>query len=248
MTHLYCVLPHHLGENIPAGVTGVAGSTVRALTLRNMVAWVSDGVRSAGSIDAIRAHNDVVEAAMTTGSTPIPVRYGQRFENDQACVDALIGRGPCVEALLTALQGCVEMTILVTPSTRRMLDDLEPLVPEMFDPAGHGVGRQYLRTLRKREARSGAIHQASEAVTNAFAHAVAPFVIQTLEHQTTTPMPLRTVSHLILRSDIARYNAAVTAGPLARGIRLLVIGPRAPYAFCAFGAEPGGEHGMNLAG
>ena len=139
VTHRYCVLPHHLGETMPAEVTGVAGSAVRALILRNMVAWISEGVRAAVSmIDAIRAHNDVVEVAMTMGSTPIPARFGQLFENDQACVDALAGRGPSVEALLAVLQGCVEMTILVTPSTRRILRDLEPLVPEMFEPTQPG--------------------------------------------------------------------------------------------------------------
>ena len=247
-THLYCVLPHAIRGGVPADLSGVAGARVRALAVDGLVAWVSDAERElAASIDGIRAHNDVVEAAMATGSTPVPARFGQRFDDDDACRIALSSRASAVEPLLATMQGFVEMTLIITPSTRRMVGELEPVLPEMFDPAANGVGRRYLDTLRKRELRTGEINHATEAVARALNAAAQPFVRRTLNHQAVTPLPLRTISHLIARDDVERYQAAVRAVEGTGEFRFLVIGPRAPYSFCALGEEPGGTHGMNLA-
>lgn len=247
-THLYCVLPHTPRGKVPAGLSGVDGGPVRALALNGLVAWVSDVERSHPvSIEGIRAHNDVVDAAMETGSTPVPVRFGQRFDDDQACRMALNSRAASVERLLATMQGFVEMTVIITPSTRRMIDDLEPLLPEMFDTEETGVGRRYLDTLRKREARTGAIHQATDATAGVISAAATSFVHQTLEHHTTTPMPLRTISHLISREDVEPYRLALSRARGTPELRFLVIGPRAPYSFCALGDEAAGAHGMNLA-
>src|SRR6187397_2640156 len=118
-THLYCVLPGETPASVPSGLTGVEGGSVRALPVDHLVAWVSDVQRDIPvSIDGVRAHDAVVEAAFETGSTPVPARFGQRFANDDACAAALISRGPSVESLLASMQGFVEMTIIITPSTR----------------------------------------------------------------------------------------------------------------------------------
>jgi hypothetical protein len=248
-THLYCVLPHQLRGSIPLGLSGVAGARVCALPVDGLVAWVSDADRGgAVSIEGIRAHNDVVEAAMETGSTPVPARYGQRFDNDDACRAALASRAPTVERLIESVQGFVEMTVLITLSTPRMVRDLEPVIPEMLDVNTKGSGRRYLDTLRKREARSGEISEATDDIAERLDEAAAQFVERTLSHQTITPMPLRTISHLVRREDVAAYRDAIARVPKADDYRVLLIGPRAPYSFCALGADSGGAHGMNLAG
>ena len=248
-THLYCVLPHQLRGAIPSGLSGVSGKTVRALPVDGLVAWVSDVEREvAVSTEGIRAHNDVVEAAMQTGSTPVPARYGQRFDDDEACRAALASRSASVESLLATMQGLVEMTVIITPSTGKMIRELEPVLPEMFDTEAEGAGRRYLDTLRKREARTGAINHGTDEIGDRVAAAAEPIVRKTLVHQTLTPLPLRTVSHLVARADVARYNEAIGAVAGGAEFRLLVIGPRAPYSFCALSSEAGGTHGMNLAG
>jgi hypothetical protein len=246
-THLYCVLPHQF-EVIPSGLSGVAGARVRALSVEGLVAWVSDAARSVvASIEGIRAHNDVVEAAMETGSTPVPARFGQRFDDDEACRAALESRSPSVERLIETMQGFVEMTVLITPSTRRMIHDLEPVIPEMLDTHTVGAGRRYLDTLRKREARTGEISVATDDLAEELGAAAKPYVVRTLAHHTVTPMPLRTVSHLVARDHIAAYREALERVANAGDYRFLVIGPRAPYSFCALSEDAGGAHGMNLA-
>lgn len=247
-THLYCVLPPDRSDTIPIGLAGVAGARVRSLPVAHLVAWVSDADRSSpASIEGIRAHNDVVEAAMETGFTPVPARFGQRFEDDDACRAALASRSPSVEALIASMQGFVEMTVLITLSTPRMVRDLEPVIPEMLDTRAPGVGRRYLDTLRKREARTGEISEATRDIACRIEGAGAPFVHRSLSHQTITPMPLRTISHLVRREDIAAYRDALARVDTAGDFRMLLIGPRAPYSFCALGADAGGAHGMTLA-
>src|SRR5262245_60128268 len=121
-THLYCVLPHAMRAAIPAGLSGLAGARVRALPVDGLVAWVSDVAREMPvSLDGVHAHDAVVEAALETGSTPVPARFGQRFDDDDACRAALANRSMSVESLLADVQGFVEMTLIITPSTRRML-------------------------------------------------------------------------------------------------------------------------------
>ncbi len=121
-THLYCVLPDDTGDAIPPGLSGLAGARVRALPVDGLVAWVSDVARDVPvSIDEVRAHDAVVEAALETGSTPVPARYGQRFDDDDACRAALANRADSVESLVADMQGFVEMTLIVTPSTRRAI-------------------------------------------------------------------------------------------------------------------------------
>jgi len=248
MTHLYCILPTHARRLMPAGLTGLAGASVRALSISGFVAWVSDVDRALPlTVDGVKAHDAVVEAALDTGATPVPARYGQRFESDDACRDALVERAAPIETLLASVQELVEMTLIITPSTSRMVRELQPVVPEMFDPATAGAGRRYLETLRTRESASGAIQRLSDDLVQQLSAAVEPLVRRSLQHAPVTPIPLRTISHLIARESVAAYRRAIESVSTGSNRRVLVIGPRAPYSFCALGADSGGAHGMNLA-
>src|SRR5438046_10072398 len=162
--HLYCILPRGARGALPArtGPRGLDGARVRGVVVGGLVAWVSDvkgGIPI--TVDGVKAHDAVVEAALNTGTTPVPARFGQRFANDDACREALERRAEPVAALLATMQGFVEMTLLVTPSTRRMLRDLEPLPPELFEHSTVGVGRRYLESRRRRAVATGDVRDAA---------------------------------------------------------------------------------------
>jgi hypothetical protein len=256
-THLYCVLPHEMRESIPEGLSGLAGARVRAIPVDGIVAWVSDvqrevpvaieRVREQQLVDGVRAHDAVVEAALETGTTPVPARFGQRFENDDACRAALSSRAVLVESLLETIQGFVEMTLVITPSTRRMIRDLEPVLPEMADSDTLGAGRRYLETLQARESATGAIRRAMDELAAKLTAAAARFVTRSSVHEQLTRLPFKTISHLIGRGAVADYKQAVQSVAPDNEFRFLVIGPRAPYSFCALSTESGGMYGMNLA-
>ncbi|HEY9228898.1 MAG TPA: hypothetical protein VIP11_19760, partial [Gemmatimonadaceae bacterium] len=59
-------------------------------------------------------------------------------------------------------------------------------------------------------------------------------------------MPLRTISYLVARRDVAKYKEAIAGVAAGREFRFLSIGPRAPYSFSAL-SDSGGAHGMKLA-
>jgi hypothetical protein len=255
-THLYCIVPDDASGEPPVGLSGVSGAHVRALVVDRMVAWVSDSDRAARpSLDGVKAHDAVVEAALETGVTPVPVRFGQRFADDAACRAALESRAESVESLVAAMRGAVEMTLLVTPSARRMLRELEPVLPDMFDAREPGAGRRYLDALRGREVATRAVQSVTDELAGRIEAAVAKLVRRSAAHEFArppgahpgaAPVPLRTISHLINRADVDAYRAAVRGVQAAADLRVLMVGPRAPYSFCALKGDAG-AHGMNLA-
>ena len=61
-------------------------------------------------------------------------------------------------------------------------------------------------------------------------------------------MPLRTISHLVARDDVANIETPRSRGrSRRRDFGFSSIGPRAPYSFSALRTDTGGAHGMNLA-
>lgn len=247
-THLYCVLPSERRDDLPADLRGIDGARVRSMQVEGLVAWISDAERTLPvSIDGVRAHDAVVEAALDTGVTPVPARFGQEFANDDACRGALENYSNSVTSLLADMQGCVEMTLILTPSTRRMLRDLEPGLPAMIDPARPGAGREYMESLSAREAATGTVRRSLDTLAQKLTEATKAFVRRRAVHDQVTRLPLRTISHLVSRSDVANYKEAAFAVAATTEFRFLVIGPRAPYSFCALGNSDTGLHGMKLA-
>jgi hypothetical protein len=247
-THLYCVLPNERRGELPTDLRGIEGARVRAMQVEGLVAWISDAERTLPvSIDGVRAHDAVVEAALETGATPVPARFGQEFASDEACRGALESYSEPVASLLADMQGFVEMTLILTPSTRRMLRDLEPALPAMIDPARPGAGHEYMESLRAREAATGTVRRSLDSLAQKLADATKAFVRRYAIHDQVTQLPLRTISHLVSRTDVANYKQAAFTVAATSELRFLVIGPRAPYSFCALGNSDTGLHGMKLA-
>jgi hypothetical protein len=247
-THLYCVLPNERRDEPPADLRGIDGARVRSMQVEGLVAWISDAERGVPvSIDGVRAHDAVVEAALETGATPVPARFGQEFASDDACRGALENYSDSVTSLLADMQGFVEMTLILTPSTRRMLRDLEPGLPAIVDPGKPGAGREYMESLQAREAATGAVRRSLDSLAQKLTEATKAFVRRRAVHDQVTRLPLRTISHLVSRSDVANYKEATFTVSATSELRFLVIGPRAPYSFCALGNSDTGLHGMKLA-
>ena len=244
-THLYCILPPTSLAAMPPGLTGIDGAPVRALELGQLIAWVSDAESKTAALSGVREHDAVVEAALSTGITPLPARFGQRFVDDDACVAGIGRQARPVSMLLAAMQGLVEMTLILAPSTKRVVNDLIPVLPEMVGE-GPGVGRRYLDALRAREAAAGTVRQALDALGQRLSEAAAGLVRSVSVQENLAKMPMRAISHLISREVVDRYRDAVRSVHPTGDYRFLVVGPRAPYSFSAIG-EGGGAHGLRLA-
>lgn len=249
--HLYCVLPRESRSAVPEGLHGLAGHGVRALPVETapLVAWVSEVERSLPvSIEGVREHDAVIDAALNTGGTPVPARYGQRFASDEECRAALAQRAASVASLLDRLRGMVEMTLLFAPTSRRALRELQPETGHQIAATrGAGPGRGYLEALRARDQQRRDIASLASDLAAQVTTAVGSLVKRSLEHTAVAELPLLTVSHLIERQSAQEYRRRAEAVPAGGDLRVLVIGPRAPYSFCTLSGGPSGTHGMKLA-
>jgi hypothetical protein len=251
-THLYCMLPGANPVQLPAGLAGIGGAAVRVLDVEGVVAWVSDAVAPKplppalapdAAIAGVREHDAVVEAALATGITPVPARFGQRFSGDDACADEIRRHAGHIVALLAAMQGLVEMTLILAPSTRRAVAELIPVLPEMV---GEGAGRKYLEALSAREAATGAVKQALDALGQRLGEAAREFVQRVSVQENLARMPMRAISHLVARERVEPYREAVRSVHPTADYRFIIVGPRAPYSFASI-ASDGGPHGLRLA-
>jgi hypothetical protein len=187
---------------------------------------------SAGALftTLLLAHNEVIGAALATGRTPIPARFGQRFADDATCLADIERRGDAIRRALTNVAGCVEMGILLAPSAGRLLRELEPVPalprPRLEEPR---AGRRYLEGLRSRAVRNEARRTAGDAELQRLSAAVTHLVRD--ESKGAATAGVVSVSHLVRRDDAERYRSALEAMTASPGFRMLITGPRAPYNF-----------------
>jgi hypothetical protein len=231
-TYLYCVLATGVPETTP--VVGVGGVPVRTLKLHrapDLEAWVATLDRSAFRVTgrALSAqallHNDVVSAALATGRTPLPTRFGAHFMDDASCVDSLTGHAAQLRANLARLAGTVEMSVLVVPPRAARRADAEPL-PSRGD--AH-AGRRYLELVRQRDRQINAVQHVVTRILNDIRAAVR--AITRDEATGRGPTGIVSIAHLLRREDTGSYREAVRGVRLHDEFRIIVAGPRAPYSF-----------------
>jgi hypothetical protein len=171
-TYLYC-LTTPAAPDPPTGVVGLDGGAVRRLG----DAWVSDvSSRSVkASVERIRAHDAVVSAALGTGSTPVPARFGQTFADDNECVAVISAKKETMSAGLARVAGMVEMTVVLR--TQTTLDS--------------SSGTAYLQSLARREHTARDVNAALSGCIREAAVRVEGGVV--------------TLSHLVEREALATY-------------------------------------------
>lgn len=258
-THLYCLLTPPRVEARPPALLGLANLPVRSVVASGIEAWVSDAAPNDTAVgDQARQllvahalqHNAVLEAALATSRTPMPARFGQRFDDDAAVLREIAREEARLRAVLARIEGSVEMDVIIAPGLRRTIADLQPVTQPMHDATARGAGQQYLHRLRERMESDNRYREVLEKIAKRVTDAVTGLVRdeQRLDPEAGgTPGRGTTMSlaHLIERSRVDDYRLAVAALPPDTEWRVLVAGPRAPYSFCT---PEGDAPGMILAG
>ena len=198
-TYLYCLTAPAAPDPPPATV-GLDGGEVRRLG----DAWVSDvASRSVkASVERIRAHDAVVSAALGTGSTPVPARFGQTFADDNECVAAILAKKESMSAGLARVAGMVEMTVLLHVSA----------------PLDSSSGTAYLASLSRREHAIDELRAAARVINARLGDCVRESAERVGEGTLT-------LSHLVEREALPTYMDRI------RGMDVRVVGPGAPYSF-----------------
>jgi len=243
VTYLYCVLTPPKADALPPGLRGIAGAPVRSVVapapsgIEAWVATIEDPVlRSSGRELAEQAllHNTVIEAALATGRTPLPARFGARFRDDAACVSRLEEHHIQLEEALRRIAGAVEMTVLLVPRAQRIEEGADR--PQRNEPA---AGRRYLEAIRVRSQNAERRRAAADRLTERLASAAVPLVRG--EARRSDSSGVVSVAHLVGLDDLGRYRRMVAELSTDNLFRIVVAGPRAPYSFAVENAAVAGH-------
>ena len=239
-THLYCLLPANSAS--PGTLTGIGGAPVRVLRAGALDAWVSTAAASsprdgdpAALVEGARAHDAVVAAALASGTTPLPVRFGQHLADDAECVATLARREAALVAQLARVRDHVEMTLVA----RLALPDESPSSPGEAGgqgalPVAHasGAGRAYLEQVKAGLTLERNLQLRVAAVRRRVTETVGALVRDEVVQVKPPPTATLSLSHLVPRASVAAYRdaaAGLAADPDLPP--LVLIGPLAPYRF-----------------
>ena len=223
--YVYCIVP--ASHRPAADLKGVDGLAVEHRVVGNIGVWVSGcSARPEPSIERVRDHNRVVEAAVSAQVTPVPVRFGQWLTSGEALQAHVSERAGWYAAALDRFAGCLEFGI-------RVLDPDQQPARNLPTPAGT-TGRQYMAALREqhraRESAEPALAELRERIHERFAALVRAEQFETPE----TTHGKTAVVHLVEQANFDAYRAVVQELRAEfTSLRFLSSGPWPPYSFAA---------------
>jgi len=234
-SYLYCVLQPARPEAVPPALQGIGATTVRVLSspaLDPLEAWVGSvsdhELRAAGEARAAQAllHNEVVNAALATGRTPLPARFGVYFADDAACANALVAHREELLQALNRVAGTVECSVLIVPR------EASPQKPRRPSRSEAGAGRRYLEALREhadaKERRRTLVSAEADRVSEAVGQLVRA------EGRSTDSRGILSLVHLVPRNALAEYIAVISLAKADAPARMILGAVRAPYSFAVW--------------
>lgn len=203
----------------PPVLDGVEGAPVRLDRAAGFGIWVSDLPRApAPSLEAVRAHNAVVEAATET-MTPLPFRFGQWFESHDAFVRSIDERREQLGRSLDHVADALEYGVRV----------LDP--QHQAEPPDRTSGTAYLETLATRARQDESDRARGREVAAALRARLGPLV-RDERVRLVGAGTLASIAHLVARHDTGEYGRSIRRYPSERPeLRFLFTGPWPPYGF-----------------
>lgn len=215
--YVYCLGTDSHPE--PPAMGGVEGAAVRREQVAGFAVWVSDIPRTpAPSLEAVRAHNAVVEAATKT-ATPLPFRFGQWFDGRDAFARSVEERGERLGQSLQRVADALEYGV-------RVIDPQHQVAPP-----DRTSGTAYLEALATRARQDEADRARGRDVAAALRARLGPLV---RDEQVRLPGAgtLASIAHLVARHDTGEYGRNIRKFPIERPeLRFVFTGPWPPYGF-----------------
>ncbi len=231
-TYLYCI--RNDPRPAPSDLTGLNGAAVRSLFATGLTAWVSDvpDVPVASTLERVKAHDAVCAAAMQSGETPLPIRFGQTFADDGAAASAIASRRATLHERLARVAGCVELRVVVS----RGREPQEPAtpVPETArpepgaDPATRR-GTAFLRRLAREGRADLAREVGCEEIRHAVREAAKPFIVELQRCEAARRLAFFPL--LVRRPELDAAQATIASCLATGGIEASLLGPFPPYSF-----------------
>ncbi len=231
MLYAYCI--RRAGDPPPdPSLTGVGGMAVWVLEDGRLGIWLSDAKRVETTPQRLREHDRVVRAALRT-ATPLPIRFGTGFPDEDAARNLLDSRQNEMLAALARVEGKVEMGVTVFwdqhAARTTLLEEQPELRVAAIIPSS---GREYLERQKHSRLLSEQLQRRAEAllerVTAAFESQHYPSETRLLPR----PGVAGIIAHLVPREEVTGYRRQLEQVRKALpGVKLEVTGPWAPYSF-----------------
>ena len=210
-------------------LTGVGGERLRAIPFDGVIA-VAGGIRRrpAASTRNLRQYAAVVESIAARVPAILPARFGTTFDDVAELTLVLRSRGASMRQRLRAVRRRTQMTIRILGSdpVNGPLSRGQTPVTSRTGVRPRNRATQGTQYLRQRLAVLRTSREVPELA--AIRPAIRRFV---RDERVERRGGIATVHHLIPRAMAQRYSAAVARAAAKGGIRLVVSGPFAPYAF-----------------
>lgn len=220
--YLYCIVsPEHPP---PSGLRGLGDRAVRRTAAGRLALWISAlEARPSPSLERIRRHNEVVEAAMGKAGSPLPIRFGEWFPTTEELLEEVGEREEAYARCLEEVRDAVEFGVRVADPSRR---------PTPGPDTDARTGREYMEGL----ARSHADTRVREERGRRLAEALTSHLGPAAPRQRVETLPpeegLVSLAHLVAREDVDRYRRKVSEFADRRGEhRFRITGPWPPYSF-----------------
>ncbi len=223
--YLYCLVPP--GTEPPADLRGLEDAPVLGRSAGGLTCWVSPipAVPDA-TLERIRRHDHVVEAALAADISPVPLRWGQWVEGDAALTAALIERQVAYREALERVAGAVEFGVRVLDPGRA-----PPPAPVA---GGAGAGTAYMQALAARAAAERAVDARGQEIAARLRAVLGAIIRQERIEALPTRHGVVSLAHLVGRRAEGEYRAGVERVRRERPeLRFLVTGPWPPYSFAA---------------
>ena len=221
--YLYCLVS--AAARPPAALVGLDDAPVEARAVAGLGCWVSPcAVRPEASLERVRRHNAVVEAALAGGTTPLPLRFGQWLESEEVLEGRLLeGRTAYLQAL-QRLEGTVEFGVRVLDPAREQ--------PELPAAQGGVSGTAYMAALAARVQAERAVGARGLEIAARLRAVLGPNLKQERIEALPSRHGLVSMAHLVEHRAQQEYRAAVETVRRQRPeLRFLVTGPWPPYSF-----------------
>ena len=164
----------------------------------------------------LTAYHHVVQRLWQVRPAILPVRYGSLMERDELTF-ILHSRRQSLSRALAAVRGRAQMNV-------RLIDPVEPAsgVPALFRPSRLS-GAAYLRSRADEAARARHVRAFDP---------LAPAVRRWVRGERVERRgQVATVYHLVPRRSADAYHRALAKAAADAGVRALITGPFAPFAF-----------------
>jgi len=232
-TYLYCVRSDR--PEVPIGLVGIDDAPVRSIDAASLVAWVSDSESTSidVTVERVKAHDAVCSAALSVGETPLPIRFGQSFANDDRAREAIGARRVPLESRLARVTGCVELRVVIRhvgdppPAAQRAAD-----VVDETTIANEGPGTAFLRRLARASRADIARDVGCEEVRHAVREAARTLVVD--QHPCEAARGISYFPVLVRRGDVGELRTVLSdqlSSQAIAAIDLSILGPFAPYSF-----------------